>query len=361
MTKRIVIHAGSPKTATTSIQYGCIRRRDELLAQGILFPVVETLREPGLRNPAYSDADQGDAFEYADSAHGSLFWSHRKRHPPSFERYAILPALREEWEHILDGFFAGPAHTLIISAEILFFEHKFNGLEDMMPRLRGHRTDLVIGLRHPEPMLHALYAQIVKSKPRSVAPAATFHAVSRYLDGGYEALIESLVDTVKPSNLILYWMKDLFADGRSAMGGFLRIIGADIGIDQEFVSNSTPDPDVVLLLRMLNRRGADWTANKEIVEACESGGVGNSLPRTHSVFPEGIQRKMNRRFQLDLPYLERHGLPPSSAPKAILLEQMRELSPEQLSAVIDRLQPKVSAKTSATLQRLRDVPARSVS
>ncbi|QYZ71347.1 hypothetical protein [Neotabrizicola shimadae] len=351
MKKRVVFHVGAPKTATTSLQVACVRRRHELRKEGIFYPVFRTPAYPGRRNKLYTEDQQGDVFEHSMISHLPLFWSFQKRLHPTFQEREKLDSNLAEWKSLIKEFRDGPEHTIIISAETVFFQHEDMNLYELLSLFDGMERTLAFGLRHPEELLHSLYATGVLGVERLSIPAQAFHVAKRYMNGGFERIIKSLIDTVQPGEVKPFWMKDLWNNGHTVLGGFFDLIGIPNTIEQEFHSRPTPNEATVLFLRQLTRRKIDDETYRNVVKAVETVIHESKIKRAESFFPEAMQERLSARFAEDVEWLS-SGLGMTKPAKVIIppLPFRRMNTPAENAAIIEKLLP---AMTKPTATRMR--------
>ncbi len=358
MRKRVVIHAGAPKTGTTSLQHSLLRRRQELSDLGILYPAISATRRDVDPDPEYTAEEQGDAFCFFPSSSASLFWRGRKTALPRQYQGERLPEIEREWDEVLHRFRNDHHHTMILSAETLFFQHEVHGLAVLDEALSGMDRELAVCLRHPEELLHSLYCQSVKSLIQATVPARRHPALPAYLLGGYAGLVAELTQALGTPRAHLFWMGDQWQGGRSILGGFLSLVGLDVALEQDFRSNPTPDEETILLLRLLNRRGFPYDVTCSLKRAQRAASSGSSARRS-SFFPEPVQARIAQRFARDIEILSRrHGLAAERAPVRPILPYRDGLDDAEVVALIDRLMQDSEAESSPMILRMRNRLAR---
>lgn len=138
MRPRIILHAGTPKTGTTSIQHHFLRHREALLARGILYPSYGTDREP----------DQ--------AKHQWLVGGLCARNS-GMVRQAIRLALAETGE---------PIDTVILSSEGLFnhwWDFSRAGRRALTALASQYTVELWVWFRDPISFFTSNYIQVLKN------------------------------------------------------------------------------------------------------------------------------------------------------------------------------------------------------
>ena len=141
--KRIFLHIGTHKTATTTIQAGCTQNRAALLEAGWLYPETGT---------------------YLFGQH-NLAWEMCSGHEQPWNQVNQWVRFRPEWggmKELLSEIEASPAQNVILSSE------DFDGLQtDRIQLLRDHlkdfRVEVIVYLREQASFLQSAWAQFVKS------------------------------------------------------------------------------------------------------------------------------------------------------------------------------------------------------
>lgn len=141
--KRIFLHIGTHKTATTTIQAGCCDNRPELLKAGWLYP------ETGM---------------YLFGQH-NVAWEMCSGHEQPWNHVNHWVRFRPEWggmSELLAEIEASPAQNVILSSE------DFDGMQtERIYQLREHfkayRVEVIVYLREQASFLQSAWAQFVKS------------------------------------------------------------------------------------------------------------------------------------------------------------------------------------------------------
>ena len=144
--RRLVLHAGTPKTGTSSLQRCLDQHRATLAAQGVWYPPTNDPREP---------------------KHQDFVWALQKA-----DARALVVCLGAAFQDMPDN-----THTVVLSAEGIF-----NHWWDYTPRAKAMLRclgslfdfEMCICFRSPESFAAALYAQYLRNPPRDDAPAQVY-------------------------------------------------------------------------------------------------------------------------------------------------------------------------------------------
>ena len=136
---RVLLHIGTHKTGTTSIQEFLDRSGPALEAAGGLFP-----RSARIHAPAH---------------HGLIPFTRRRDTPKGRQRRRALPghwaALRAEIE-------ASRPEVAVLSSEA-FWRCDREGIESFLRELRGYRVEVLVFVRHPSTFLPSWYRQMLRA------------------------------------------------------------------------------------------------------------------------------------------------------------------------------------------------------
>jgi hypothetical protein len=235
----VVLHAGSGKTGTSTIQAFCDRNRERLLAHGVLYP-----RTPGaVRHGRLGLSVRSDE-ELAASPH----WARQPWADPAEFRREFRRDLTEE---IRD---AG-APTVLFSDEAFFAATSDPGL-GRLRRLLDELAEgvrVVVYLRRQDDHLVSRYQQLVKTGEVRRLAAWAIDDFSRIYD--YDATLRRLERLLAPATLVVRrFERGRFTDG-SLLQDFLDAAGVPLRADdlqQVPARNESLDAESVEFLRLLN-------------------------------------------------------------------------------------------------------------
>jgi hypothetical protein len=283
--KRIVLHAGLPKTGTTSIQEFLARETEALAAHGILFPVPRAdLRELG-------------------RAQGiGIGWHSALTRLVSQKPGALAPGEWEAWTDEFARFAADPSlHTLMLSQEGMLLNRKASGVRLLVDALPAGQRDVVLVLRPALGWLTSLWEQLVRGGD-PVCPA-DFSRAHAYLNGGFARSIQTILQQVPDARLRLFSFETLAA-GDGLLVNFARAIG----LPEDLIARAAVAPrvnaglpqDMVAALLACNRAGIDQPAFVAIRGALARAARRRKgrLPRA-SIFPEALTRAILDRYEAD--------------------------------------------------------------
>ena len=141
--KRIFLHIGTHKTATTTIQNGCCENRENLLAAGWLYPTT------GM----YLFGQHNIAWEMC-SGHEQP-WNHVNEWVRFRPESGGIQALLSEIE-------ASPASNVIVSSED-FDGMQTDRIQKLHSLLADYQVEVIVYLREQSSLLQSAWAQFVKS------------------------------------------------------------------------------------------------------------------------------------------------------------------------------------------------------
>lgn len=231
MKKRIVVHIGTHKTGTTSIQRALYEQRADLSAAGILYP--------------RTDRDRGDRLSLRK--HGEMSAVARRGRPQAVERERT--ALIEEFE-------ASGATTMIVSEEGLSGPNP-NCAEFFKPLAETYALEVVCYLRRQDIFVESFFNQVVKRAERELS----------------QDIIEYTNSERTRSRLdyhgILCWWRDLPAKVTaldfaaevkrgSLMDSFTRAANIEAVRLVDTQANTSPDMRVILAMMAMNKAGLDY-------------------------------------------------------------------------------------------------------
>ncbi len=281
--RRCILHIGSPRTGTTSIQEVLKTNSRRLLEQGFLVP---TLGQDG-----------------------------KGVHPSLAHHLAGLPS-RPEWAGAEAGFLreleATVPHTVLISAEILWgVVAEESRLEHLVGRLRGLDFDIAIlcYVRNQPQFLNSSYSQGIRTF-RHAKPFDRF--VRRHLGEGRRSAYSQRIEAARRHG-VEFLARPYTDEVRKAgvIDDYLAAVGATLPRDgaQDFQMNRSVGPFYVALARRLfhralggrkpTRKRARACSNllKERLDAIgirESAYCGLSAPLVSEI--QDAHRQDNERF-----------------------------------------------------------------
>ena len=226
---RLILHAGTPKTGTTSVQWFMDEHRQELVERGVLYPALEP-GDPGRKHQWLVDALLGE------------------------RAGGILPKLTG----ILDSAPEG-VHTVILSTEGIFnwwWEFTAFGRAELAALAEQVEVEIWVWFRDPVSFARSKYIQILRNSPGAsplYGTGLTFEEVlddawfSRGLD--YIGFIED-VDALMGAKTA----KPFVYDGNvlPTLLGHLGVASIAPAAERR---NQTPTARSVHLIRAVNRSG----------------------------------------------------------------------------------------------------------
>lgn len=141
LVKRLIVHVGPPKTATTSVQRALYRNAELLAAHGVYLPKTARLE-----------------LEPSSIGHHHLAWD-LQRSPRFRQDIGGWDALEEELSNV-------DAETVLLSAELLapgVFTQGIHGELDERLLALGRAVTVVYVVREPLALLNSSYGQLVKT------------------------------------------------------------------------------------------------------------------------------------------------------------------------------------------------------
>lgn len=229
--KRIVIHIGTHKTGTTSIQRALYLGRDKLAAAGLLYPSTD--HDRGLRNKLRK--------------HGHLSAVAREGKPEACARERKL---------LLDEFEASGAHTMVISEEGLSSPNP-QSVEFFRPLAQQYDITAVCYLRRQDLFIESFFNQVVKrgemGENRSIVDFINDPVSRMRLD--YHAMLMRW--RAMPAQVVALDFAGEVKKG-GLVASFLQAAGLPaLGLSEE-VANASPDMRLVQIFQELERQGLDF-------------------------------------------------------------------------------------------------------
>jgi hypothetical protein len=239
---RLILHIGTHKTGTSSIQSALESARATLLERGVLYPVT--------RRPPFTELPK----------HCSVFEAAVSTDPEAAERERAI---------LLSEFIASKAHTLVISEEGLSVADE-RIVRFFDPFVDGFEIHVVCFLRRQDLFVESLFNQYVRESARREArPLAKFvRAAGIRARMDYHALLAGWATLPAHIHAMDF---DAAVRGPGVLAAFLALIGQrDLGLPPP-QANPSPDMRLALLLGQMNQQGVSYdplplvAATKEIM------------------------------------------------------------------------------------------------
>jgi hypothetical protein len=234
MTKRVILHIGTAKTGTTSLQKFLSAHEAELGEAGVLYPRAG---RPEWR------------FEEFAFAHHVLALAIRGRETPADARH---------WDDVREELARSDKETAVISSE------NFGGFEPEHVRqaaahLEGHTVKVVVYLRSPLSFLVSAYKQRVKVGQYGGSFGGF---VREYVRFGYGDLLARWADVFGAEN-VLARVYDKVKKSPGVEEDFLDVLGVSPSKFPAYFAekpraNVSPPDDAVMLMRRLNACKEAW-------------------------------------------------------------------------------------------------------
>jgi len=225
---RILVHIGTHKTGTTSIQDALEQGRDQLLAHGVLYPATNRDPWPDL------------------TKHTSVF---------SAAKNGGLSVVQQERATLLDEFSRSGAHTMIISEEGLS-EPETCFRDFFTPLTKDYEVATICYFRRQDLFAESLYNQFVRERARREARSITqfWRAPAIRQRLRYHSILKQWEDVGIEVHALEF---DSTVKGEGLLKSFLRVAGCpDAGL-REQPSNKSPDMQLILALAKMNGMNFD--------------------------------------------------------------------------------------------------------
>jgi len=240
--RRLILHAGTPRTGTTALQISLQRHSDALLARGILYPPVDLKAD---RSPKHQ-------------------WLVRALREP--ERASTIP---EKLGGLLSGL-SEDIHTIVLSTEGLFW-HWWDFSVDGRDALQSLQ-DLVdvqvwVWFREPVAFSRSLYLQMLVNPQIAVAWNGRDVSFGEALDiSWFQRQLDYVAYIQDVENLLGTGSVHPYAYQGNTVNHFFELIGVDIIDDERAVDHMTPGCLGVDILRRINRVPLDPSSKARAVE-----------------------------------------------------------------------------------------------
>lgn len=282
MKRKLVIHIGTPKTGTTSIQNTFGNSKEVLLRQHIYYPAFEQYNHIFNFMPIFKENGESLVFLQREELTESLF-------------NAKFSALKQQWIEQFQTFKHG---TFIISAEWLTI---FNGeevksvKEFVMPYF--DEVQIVAYVRPFKPFISSIAQQMVKEGWFSV------NDITTYTEGPISPL--TYISSIKhwitvfgnPNVSVRYFDRGSFLKG-DLLADFLHVIGhsdVDVSTLVQKKTNEALTENTVLMLSKLN----------EMYPLMKNGQLNKARGLANRLLPRNIYYAMkDEKFKLDVHFTE---------------------------------------------------------
>jgi hypothetical protein len=230
----LILHVGTPKTGSTSIQHFLFNNKRALSAAGFYYPVEGSYYWHGLRSQSVL------AHSINDTRPAYLAHTH-------FEKDTCICDLKRD-------IMASQARRVIISSEIFtenYTRAGFMSLLDVFSRL-FRRVTVLVYLRRQDLWLESNWARLVKIGYTEL----TFEEYAdQEMPWNYHELLSLLADVFGRSNLVARPFERGQLHGRDAVTDFLNVAGIEIDLPVAEITprNSFPPMELLELFRILNK------------------------------------------------------------------------------------------------------------
>jgi hypothetical protein len=275
MRKRIVIHIGTHKTGTTTIQKSLALAKSQLLSKGILYP--DTTRDP---------------FPHHEK-HNSVVKAVRSKN---------YDAMSTEKKHLLDEFEKSNCHTMVISEEGL--SELKSCITDFFDLFKDDFDLTVICyLRRQDYFAESLYNQFVRFYLRKESrPINEFWRAQGVIERfEYHTMLcrwKALTDNVHVIDF------DLVVRSESLVQSFISAAQlVDLELD-ECPGNRSPDMNLILCLNKMNNLGLDFDL-KSLIDASRKINLKFDIPPLKYILGHNDRIELLDRFEAENRALKR--------------------------------------------------------
>lgn len=265
---RLIIHIGTHKTATTTLQRHLARNRAALAGRGIWYPDYSLIGKTG----HYAHLGIVNAFS---AQHPKLSRQDAERFfaavtERSRDYDATIISAEPFYRHIVY-----PARNAIPADHDLYWRQRDRYITRVRQLFGDRPAEIVVVFRRQADYAHSLYQEQVKVTRYRKG----FAAFRREFWYHFDYLRQARAWARQFDGLAPLRFEDLVA-GRDPIGRFAAHLGLDLSgpnpVDQQNVSLP---PDVVAIKRILNATQLDGDEIDEDVEALLSGPLGSKLSR----------------------------------------------------------------------------------
>ncbi|MEM9273578.1 MAG: hypothetical protein AAGA80_11530 [Cyanobacteria bacterium P01_F01_bin.143] len=226
--KQVIIHAGFPKTATSSIQKTCANNRDELEKLGLYYPLFKLDNKVIINH----------SFPF-----GSLFTSKPEEYHGNIRMGVDVSATNKKYEEQLNHVLSQEYTKIVISGEGICGLSE-SELDQAITKMQsyGYKVRLIMFIRPPLSFINSAIQQKIKGG----------HCIERFN-------ILSIMDVIGKIESVFpeaefFSFTDACQHKHGPVGYFLEIIGVDDFSNLEFCrSNDSISAQVTRLISFINR------------------------------------------------------------------------------------------------------------
>ncbi len=222
--QRIVVHAGLPKTGSSSIQLDLYLNRSEMLEQGVLYPEAGMFG-PGHHLLAHCGYPQ-DAMDFSPE----LFQYQYRNSEDSYEQIATDETERtEQFRHLIANLIEEieqtPCHTVIVSSEALsnWGSASIELFCDALKQLPV-AVDLLFYLRRQDLLLESLIRQNERALHRHFHEPEQIEQLITHNAFDFNQTLKPWINQLSRQHVILKSFEDLRQQG-SLISDFRRLAG----------------------------------------------------------------------------------------------------------------------------------------
>ncbi len=256
--KKLFIHIGLPKTATSSIQSFLYDNNDFLSEQG--FHYIKTGLSQSLK------------------CHHDIVWKLGLHIGPSY----VEKDIQKYKDEILSGLFAENEKysdkDLILSSELLTFLNDYEKLNPILEVFNNREIKFIINIRRQDRFLESLYQQVVKDG--TSIPFGEWLKQSREV-ANYNKLINKLLKITSKENIII----DIFDTNSQELFPVEKFL-ISLGFDEEFIlnmeiknsiENESLSKEQIEIIRKSNK--LDYDARYKLLEKFLTDNQSNSIDK----------------------------------------------------------------------------------
>lgn len=256
--KKLFIHIGLPKTATSSIQSFLYDNNDFLSEQG--FHYIKTGLSQSLK------------------CHHDIVWKLGLHIGPSY----VEKDIQKYKDEILSGLFAENEKysdkDLILSSELLTFLNDYEKLNPILEVFNNREIKFIINIRRQDRFLESLYQQVVKDG--TSLSFAEWLKQSREV-ANYNKLINKLLKITSKENIII----DIFDTNSQELFPVEKFL-ISLGFDEEFIlnkeiknsiENESLSKEQIEIIRKSNK--LDYDARYKLLEKFLTDNQSNSIDK----------------------------------------------------------------------------------
>ena len=161
-----IVHIGSPKTGTTTLQHALSDDRENLSQKGILYPELDGAKNHNRISLLWRNNPPMREFRQPVQT-GTSLGANLSKESYYAEGEKTLSTIKQQIS-------VGQHHTVIISAEYLFFRPTMQQMDDLSNRLNSifDKVSIIVYLRDPISYYVAQALQTLKASEKAMAPSA---------------------------------------------------------------------------------------------------------------------------------------------------------------------------------------------